>query len=196
MIITYRGKKNPLALNLPYLAKKYEFLPGVGVDVVDNDGRLLVGRFPQSFITDAALDEANIYSDIFTDSGLDGDTPFTIDSSGILTSSILDQAMKSAAGAINESVTFGQEIDQHDLNTRVIASSCGIVDRDIQHVDNDEDFTFETGDRGNVYLCPLCEKTYKVNSGRGKRVMVDHLEKDHAEEWLELQTRPDAVDQK
>jgi len=55
----------------------------------------------------------------------------------------------------------------------------------------DDDFTFETDEAGINYLCPLCEKTYKVNKGRGKRVMVEHLEKEHAEDWLELQTRPD-----
>jgi len=182
MIITYRGKKNPLILNLPYLAKKYEFSPGVGVDVVDNDGRLLVGKFPQSFITDAALDEVDLDSDIFTDSGADGDAYER-------GKAIAEQAIQSTVGAVNSStpecVIVGSTTEQGP-------------NPDAEPADETEDdFTFETDEKGESYLCPLCDKTYKVNKGRGKRVMVEHLEKDHADEWLELQTRPDVdVDQK
>lgn len=36
------------------------------------------------------------------------------------------------------------------------------------------------------YLCPLCDKTYAVNKGRGKHHMVEHLEDDHANEWAKM----------
>lgn len=52
-------------------------------------------------------------------------------------------------------------------------------------VDELSDIEFEIDPASDSYLCPFCDKTYKVNKGRGKRVMVEHLEKDHAEQWAQ-----------
>jgi len=49
---------------------------------------------------------------------------------------------------------------------------------------------FETDKDGESYLCPFCDKTYKVNKGKGKTLMVTHLEKEHAEQWAAALAAP------
>jgi len=147
MFLVYLGKKNPLEITLSYLSQGYSFVPGVASFVEDDDGKLLVDRFPATFsvMGDAADTVEEKKADVVIDKAL-VDMP-----------------------TVKEAKPIAPEDD----------------------IPPDDDFTFETDDEGMNYLCPLCEKTYKVNKGRGKRVMVEHLEKEHAEDWLELQTRPD-----
>lgn len=59
-------------------------------------------------------------------------------------------------------------------------------DQQLKIVDEDKykDVTFEV--KEGAYLCPLCDKTYKENRGRGKAMLISHLEKDHAEKWAEM----------
>lgn len=51
---------------------------------------------------------------------------------------------------------------------------------------DDNDFTFEIDEATDSYLCPLCEKSYKTNKGRGRYALIGHLESVHAEQWAKM----------
>lgn len=44
-----------------------------------------------------------------------------------------------------------------------------------------EDMDFDVKDE--KYLCPVCEKSYSVNNGRGKYYVAKHMKEDHPEEY-------------